>query len=207
MTVAVIDSGGANVGSVLQAFNRAGAEATLTQDRRLIQAASHVVLPGVGTAQAAMATLKSAQLVSVIQALTQPVLGVCLGLQLLFDRSEEGPQPTDTAIDAPTECLGVIPGTVKALEPTPGHRLPHMGWNQLKWRSQPAMARDLTDADWFYFVHSYAVQADHPATVAACHHGQAFAAVVQHNNFVACQFHPEKSARAGAQLIEGFLAT
>ena len=199
MAVAVIDSGGANVGSVLQAFKRAGAEATLTQDRRMIEAASHVVLPGVGTAQAAMATLKNAQLVSVIQALTQPVLGVCLGLQLLFDRSEEGPQPT--------ECLGVIPGTVKAIEPTPGHRLPHMGWNQLTWRSQPAMARDLTDADWFYFVHSCAVATDHPATVAACHHGQAFAAVVQHNNFVACQFHPEKSARAGAQLIEGFLTT
>ena len=199
MAVAVIDSGGANIGSVLQALKRAGAEATLTQDPQVIQAARHVVLPGVGTARAAMDTLAKAHLVGVIKGLTQPVLGVCLGLQLLFERSQEGASPTD--------CLGIIPGAVEPLASKLGCRLPHMGWNQMRWQTEEAIASTLTDSDWFYFVHSFAVTADHPATVASCEHGQPFAAVVRHNNFVACQFHPEKSADAGHRLIKGFLAT
>ncbi len=199
MAVAVIDSGGANVGSVRQALKRAGAETVLTQAPGVIKTASHVVLPGVGTAQAAMSTLKQAGLVSVIQGLTQPVLGVCLGLQLLFDASEEGLTPTP--------CLGIIPGSIKALRASPGLRLPHMGWNQLQWTTQEPIAQALSGDEWFYFVHSFAAVGDHPSLVARCQHGQSFAAVVRHNNFVACQFHPEKSATAGASLIEGFLRT
>lgn len=204
MGVAVIDSGGANIGSVLQALGRLGVEASLTQKRTDIEQAGHVILPGVGTAHAAMASLKKAQLVSVIQSLTQPVLGVCLGLQLLFESSAEndleGP-------GHPTECLGIIPGHIQRLSDSEHVRLPHMGWNQLHWTTRDPMAKDSNPDDWFYFVHSYALNADHPSTIATSHHGETFAAVVREKNFVACQFHPEKSADAGARLLKGFLSS
>lgn len=199
MTVAVIDSGGANVGSVLQALARLGAEASLTQSVEVIQRASHVILPGVGTAQAAMAVLSEQGLVRVIQALTQPVLGICLGLQLLYRSSEEGGQSTP--------CLGVIDGQVKRLGVPDDLRLPHMGWNQMTWVQDDPIASAVNTDDWFYFVHSYGIDADHPSVIARCEHGVAFGAMVRHNNFLACQFHPEKSAKAGQQLIQAFLST
>jgi len=123
MTIAVINSGGANLGSVVHALNRLGAQSVLTRDADEIRAAERVILPGVGAAAWAMNALREAGLVEVIRELSQPVLGICLGLQLLFERSEEG--------DA--ECLGLIPGTVRKLEVRADQRLPHMGWNQLKW--------------------------------------------------------------------------
>ncbi len=202
MAVAVIDSGGANIGSVLQALGRLGVEAQLTQQETEIRQAKYVILPGVGTAHAAMAHLQNAQLVKAIQSLTQPVLGICLGLQLLFESSAEndleGP-------GHPTECLGIIPGRIKRLSDSDGLRLPHMGWNQLHWKVSDPIAKHLSPDDWFYFVHSYALNADHPSTLATSHHGESFAAIVREKNFVACQFHPEKSADAGARLLKGFL--
>ena len=197
MSVAVIDSGGANLGSVLQAVRRLGIEATLTQQAEVIHKASHVILPGVGTAKAAMATLSEKKLVAVIQGLTQPVLGICLGLQLLYERSEEG--------DGSTPCLGVIKGQVKRLEEGPHIRLPHMGWNQIQWTRDDPVRAGLDDEDWFYFVHSFGVNGRHPSVVATSDHGGLFGAVVRHRNFLACQFHPEKSAGAGQRLLEGFL--
>lgn len=199
MSVAVIDSGGANLGSVLQALKRLGAKAALTQQPDVIRSADHVILPGVGTAHAAMSTLTEVGLVEVIRGLSQPVLGICLGLQLLFERSEEG--------QGATPCLGVIPGEVKKLPESLDLRLPHMGWNQLRWVQQDPIAQSLDEDDWFYFVHSFAVADDHPSTVATAQHGIPFAAVVRHHNFVACQFHPEKSAEAGQRLIAGFLSS
>ncbi len=193
MTVAVINSGGANLGSVVQALNRLGAESVLTRDADEIRGATRVILPGVGAASWSMNALREHGLVEVIRGLTQPVLGVCLGLQLLFDSSEEGDTP----------CLGLIPGRVARLSPAPGLRLPHMGWNQLNWVAEDPLARGLTGDEWFYFVHSYAAPAE--AGVATSEHGREFAAVVRQGNFAACQFHPEKSAAAGALLLRNFL--
>ncbi|MEE4330206.1 MAG: imidazole glycerol phosphate synthase subunit HisH [Wenzhouxiangella sp.] len=196
MTVAVINSGGANLGSVVHALRRLGVECTLTRDLREIRSAERVILPGVGSAGAAMAALRDAGLLDGIVGLTQPVLGICLGLQLLFEHSEEG----DAA------CLGIMPGTVTRLAVEPGLRLPHMGWNQVEWnlRDDP-LAAGLSGDEWFYFVHSFAAPIDR--AVATCRHGQRFAAIVRHNNFAACQFHPEKSAAAGARILENFLRT
>lgn len=195
MTIAVINSGGANLGSVVHALNRLGAECVLTREAARIRSASRVILPGVGAAAWAMNALREAGLVEVIRELTQPVLGICLGLQLLFEGSEEG--------DA--ECLGLIPGRVTRLQVGQGQRLPHMGWNQLQWRSpDDPLARGLGGDEWFYFVHSYAAPLAQAAAISE--HGQAFAAVVRRGNFAACQFHPEKSAAAGARILANFLA-
>ena len=194
MTIAVINSGGANLGSVVHALNRLGAESVLTRRADEIRAAERVILPGVGAAAWAMNALREAGLVEVIRELTQPVLGICLGLQLLFDNSAEG----DAA------CLGLIPGTVQSLQVNPGQRLPHMGWNQLRWTdTQDPLAQGLNGSEWFYFVHSFAAPVEH--AVATSEHGQRFAAVVRRGNFAACQFHPEKSASAGTRLLHNFL--
>jgi len=193
MTIAVIDSGGANLGSVVQALNRLGAENVLTRDADVIRQASRVILPGVGAAKWSMNALAAHGLVEVIRGLTQPVLGVCLGLQLLFESSEEGDVP----------CLGLIPGRVNRLAEAPGLRLPHMGWNRLKWIADDTLARGMDGSEWFYFVHSYAAPAG--AAVATSEHGREFAAIVRHENFAACQFHPEKSAAAGALFLRNFL--
>lgn len=194
MTIAVINSGGANLGSVAHALQRLGAESLLTRDAGQIRLADKVILPGVGAAAWAMNALRQAGLVEVIRELTQPVLGICLGLQLLFEGSEEGA----------AECLGLIPGSVRRLAVQDQQRLPHMGWNQLSWTdSADPLAAGLTGEEWFYFVHSYA--APTVSAVATSRHGQAFAAVVRRGNFAACQFHPEKSAAAGTRLLANFL--
>ncbi len=193
MTIAVINSGGANLGSVVQALNRLGAESVLTRDVDEVRGASRVILPGVGAAAWSMNALREHGLVDVIRGLTQPVLGVCLGLQLMFESSEEGDTP----------CLGLIPGRVTRLPAEPGLRLPHMGWNRLAWKADDPLARGLDGHEWFYFVHSYAAPAG--SAVATSEHGREFAAIVRRGNFAACQFHPEKSAAAGARLLRNFL--
>ncbi len=196
MTIAVIDSGGANLGSVMHALNRLGQEALLTSDAATIRSAERVILPGVGAAAWAMRALERAGLVETIRALDKPVLGICLGLQLLYDSSAEGE----------TACLGLIPGRVEPLPRGDGLRLPHMGWNQLHWsRPDDPLARHLRPDDWFYFVHGFGAPVEH--ALATSDHGSRFAAVVRKDNFTACQFHPEKSADAGARLLRGFLET
>ncbi len=194
MSIVVIDTGGANLASVVHAVHRLGAECSLTSRAERIRSGSRVILPGVGSAGTAMAALREAGLVEVIRSLTQPVLGICLGLQLLYERSEEGD----------TECLELIPGTVSKLEVPDRLRLPHMGWNQLHWTvPQDPLARGVDADDWYYFVHSFAAPTEH--AIATCEHGRPFAAIVRKDNFSACQFHPEKSASAGTRILANFL--
>jgi glutamine amidotransferase len=126
--------------------------------------------------------------------LTQPLLGICIGMQLLFERSEEGD----------TECLGLLPGAVQRLAPSPGVRVPHMGWNRLQVTSPHPLVAGLNQ-QWAYFVHSYAAQVS-PAILASCTHGDSFAAVVARDRVMGVQFHPERSGVAGARLLQNFLA-
>ena len=194
MTVAVINSGGANLGSVVHALRRLEVEAVLTADARQIASAERVILPGVGSAASAMRALDEAGLIDVIRGLEQPVLGICLGLQLLFEHSAEGE----------VACLGLLPGKVQRLEVPSELRLPHMGWNQLDWTDpDDPLANGLDGSEWFYFVHSFAAPLDNAVAVST--HGQRFAAIVRRGNFAACQFHPEKSGPAGARLLANFL--
>lgn len=195
MKVILVDAGGTNIGSVRYALQRLGTDATLTSDAATIRAASHVILPGVGAAAPGMRMLREAGLVDVIRGLKQPVLGVCLGMQLLCDRSEEGD----------TECLGVVPATVRRFADTPGLRVPHMGWNGLRVTGHHRLVAGLREGDNAYFVHSYAVPVG-DYTLAASEHGTAFAAVVAAGNFMGMQFHPERSANVGAQLLRNFLS-
>lgn len=193
MSIVVVDSGGANIASVLHALRRLGIDPQFSADAATISQASRVILPGVGAAGRAMEVLRGHGLVDVIRGLTQPVLGICLGMQLLFESSEEDD----------TDLLGLIPGRLTRLAEQPGCRVPHMGWNVLH-STRPDTLCDPLDSQWFYFVHSYAAPLG-SFTVASSTHGRAFSAVVRQGNFYGAQFHPERSAAAGARLLQNFL--
>ncbi len=191
----LLDSGGANLGSVQAAFARLGVEAPVATDPDAIAQATHVVLPGVGAAAACMARLRENGLDQLIPRLTQPLLGICVGMQLLFERSEE----------SDTLCLGLLGGEVRRLRPSPGIRIPHMGWNRLNATAAPPhpLMAGLDQAS-VYFVHSFAA-APSPDTIASCVHGEPFAAVVARGRVMGAQFHPERSSAAGARLLRNFL--
>lgn len=195
MSVLMVDSGGANLGSVRYALQRLGVEARLSADPAEIRSAPRVLLPGVGAAGPGMARLRELGLVEVLRGLTQPLLGICLGMQLLFEASEEG----DTA------CLGRLPGTVRKLAPAPGVRVPHMGWNRLAPVRPSPLLEGLPAGAAAYFVHSYAAPVT-PDCVASCRHGDDFAAMVARGNVMGAQFHPERSAAVGARVLANFLA-
>jgi glutamine amidotransferase len=194
MRVAVIDSGGANIGSVRYALDRLGVDSVLTSDADIIYHSERVILPGVGAAAVAMKRLHELDLVDVIRALQTPLLGICLGMQLLFESSEEG----DVA------CLGLLPGRVAKLPEAEGIRIPHMGWNRLEPLRESSLLEGIAAGEACYFVHSYAapITAD---CVAAAQHGTRFAALVQRGNVAGAQFHPERSGNTGARLLENFV--
>lgn len=195
MTLAVVDSGVANLASVMAALRRLDLDAKVTSDAGEIRAASHVILPGVGAAAAAMAQLEAKGLCEVIRALTQPVLGICLGMQLLFTRSTEGEG---------RDCLGVIEGAVAQLPPKPDMPIPHMGWNQLKRRdADHPLLRGVADGSFVYFVHSFAAPVA-GYTLASCDYSAAFTAIAGHRNFFGCQFHPERSGAVGQRVLKNF---
>lgn len=194
-SLVVIDSGVANLGSVLAALERIGVAATLSTDAAVVASASHVILPGVGAAAPAMRQLRERGLDRLIPRLTCPVLGICLGMQLLFDATDEGD----------IECLGVIPGRLSRFDPTLCGRVPHMGWNQLDILRESPLTNGFGDAPHAYFVHSYRAPVS-AATLVQCDYGGPFSAVVQHRNFFGAQFHPERSAAVGARLIRNFVA-
>jgi glutamine amidotransferase len=194
MTLAIIDSGGANISSVEHALKRLGANPVFTADAEIIRAAERVILPGVGAAGAAMARLTELGLLQCIRDLKQPVLGICLGMQLLFEKSEEDN----------VDCLGIIPGSLRKMQPAPGLRIPHMGWNTTSVVNPDPLISGLSDNPWFYFVHSYCAPIG-ASTIATCDHGASFAAIVRQGNFYGAQFHPERSAKSGARLLANFL--
>jgi len=194
MSVVVVDSGGANISSVMHALRRLGVEPAFTAEAQAISRASRVILPGVGSAGRAMQVLQAHGLVEVIRALTQPVLGICLGMQLLFESSEE-----DSA-----GLLSIIPGRLTRLPESPRFRVPHMGWNRLK-SARPDAFSDPLHGAWVYFVHSYAAPLG-SWTLASSFHGREFSALVRQKNFYGAQFHPERSAAAGAGLLQRFLS-
>ena len=195
--IAIIDSGGANIASVRFALERLGVDSVLTADPAVISAAERVILPGVGAAPVAMAQLARAGLVECIRGLTQPVLGICLGMQLLFERSEEGDTP----------LLGLVGGTCGAFDPGMGLTVPHIGWNRLLPRGEGRhpLLSGVEDGAHVYFVHSYAAPVS-AYTVASCSYGVDFTAIVARGNFMGAQFHPERSGPVGARILANFLA-
>ena len=195
MSVVILDSGGANIASLQHALGRLGTESYLSQDPARISQATHVVLPGVGAAGDAMQRLRSGPLAELIPQLRQPVLGICLGMQLLFEFSDE----------QDTLCLGALPGRAQRLVAAADRPVPHMGWNQLQVAREHPLLAGVPSGSWAYFVHSYALPpgAD---TLAICDYGVALSAVVSRDNFFGTQFHPERSAGTGARILANFLA-
>lgn len=192
--VAIIDNGGANITSLLSAFERLGVAAELTADPAAIQGAERVLLPGVGAARDAMSRLREADLVDIVRGLTQPVLGICLGMQLLCERSAEDD----------VECLGIVPGSTRRLAVADEFPVPNMGWCATTSCAPHPLLKGVEDGSYFYYVHSYALPVS-PHTIATAHHAQTFAAMIARENFVAAQFHPERSASAGARVLQNFL--
>ena len=192
--VAIIDSGGANIASLLYAFERLDTQAVLTTDADVITSAERVVLPGVGAARDAMQRLQDANLVDVIRGLEQPVLGICLGMQLLCEASEE----------EDVECLGIVPGVAHKLDVTEGFAVPNMGWCATTFRGNHGLLNGVDDGSWFYYLHSYALPVSE-YTLATARHSVEFSAMIGRENFVAAQFHPERSSSAGAALLMNFL--
>jgi glutamine amidotransferase len=179
---------------------RLGVDSTVSSDAARIRRASHVLLPGVGAAHDAMARLTASGLTEVIPQLTQPLLGICLGMQLLYQASAESP-----ADQHATPGLGVIDGKVERLAGAPDRPVPHMGWNQLEPLRPDPLMDGILPADYVYFVHSFAAPVTDD-TVALTGYGQQFASVVRRGNFRGVQFHPERSATVGARLLANFLA-
>jgi len=194
MDTVIIDSGGANLASLQFAFERLGASTRVSSDANTIRQARRVILPGVGAAADAMQRLRHCGVAELLPTLTQPVLGICLGMQLLFSRSEEGS----------TDCLGILPETVRRLQASPGLPVPHMGWNQLAPLREDPLLEGIARDDYVYFVHSYAVPVSN-VTLATTDYGIPVSAVVRKGNFWGAQFHPERSAATGARLLANFL--
>ncbi|HEX8839916.1 MAG TPA: imidazole glycerol phosphate synthase subunit HisH [Sphingomicrobium sp.] len=192
MKLVIVDLGCGNIGSVRLAFGRFGLNPTVTAKAEEIESADKVILPGVGAAGFAMERIDALGLRATLTGLRQPTLGICLGMQLLFEASDE----------EDTRCLGLIPGRVRALDAAPGRPVPHMGWAKVQVRD-PDLG--LNDGDYLYFAHSFACD-DGPAAVATATYGREIAAAVRKENWLGAQFHPERSGDAGARFLERFLA-
>ena len=189
MTVAIVDCGGENLRSVQRAVEIHKIKAVITNDKAKVSNASFVILPGVGSAQNVMQSLESKNLIETIKSLTQPVLGICIGMHILFDRSDE----------QDTECMKIISGNVKKFNSDRHFKVPQMGWNKVTFLKE--QTKDLDD--YYYFANSYYSQIINQ-TIATAEHSVPFTAAIQKNNFLGCQFHPEKSSLAGRKFLEYF---
>jgi len=194
----IVDYQAGNLRSVVRALEAVGAHPSITSDPEEVRQARAVVLPGQGACDSAMVALEASQLTSAVKEFIQserPFLGVCLGLQLLLDFTEEGNVP----------CLGIFPGRVRRLPP--GLKVPHMGWNQVHVVKDHPVLRDIPQDSYFYFVHSYYADPEDPSLVAGTtSYGLSFCAAVAHGRLVATQFHPEKSGLTGLQIYRNFVA-
>lgn len=195
MRLAIIDSGGANIASLRYAIERLGVPSNLTTDIQVIRNATHVILPGVGAAADCMGRLERAGLVETIANLQQPFLGICVGMQLLFDSSEEGD----------VDCLGLLPGRVRRIPDREGLPVPHMGWNNLEITTPSPLLKNFSEQDYVYYVHSYCAPVGDD-TLATTTYGERFSAIVQRENVFGVQCHPERSAKSGALLLKNFLS-
>ncbi|GHG02746.1 imidazole glycerol phosphate synthase subunit HisH [Thalassotalea marina] len=195
--IVIVDTGCANLASVQFAVNKLGYEALVSDDKSLIASADKVILPGVGSAKHAMDNINSKGLVTTLQQLTQPTLGFCLGMQLMASSSAESNTEENVA------CLGLIPTEVTPLK-AGNLRLPHMGWNTLASVSDHPVFAGIKPGDYFYFVHSFAAPIS-DYTVASCDYGSEFSAAIAKDNFIGCQFHPERSSKLGSRIIQNFL--
>ncbi|MGX8272894.1 imidazole glycerol phosphate synthase subunit HisH [Brevundimonas diminuta] len=200
MNVTLIGYGSGNVASVRFALERLGARVRITDDPADVAEAERIILPGVGAAGYAMQRLKALGLVEPLRRFPRPLLGVCLGQQLLFETSAEDKDAEKLGPD----LLGLIPGRVEAIAPAPSRPSPHMGWSRLTIRRDDPLLEGVQSGDWTYFVHGY-VCPDGPATLAAADYGIAVPAVVNSANRWGCQFHPERSAAPGARILKNFL--
>lgn len=192
--VTIIDYGTGNLRSATNALERLGADYVLTADPLLIQNAERVLLPGVGEAATAMAQLRNKGLTDVLRNLACPVLGICLGMQLLCTHSEEGD----------TECLGIFPNRVRRFPKNMGLKVPHVGWNAI-YNLRSPLYKGIKEGEYVYYVHSYAAEMNE-CTVAATDYGGPFSGSLHKNNFYGCQFHPEKSGAAGGRILANFLS-
>ena len=191
--IAIIDYKMGNLRSVENALKRLGAEFCVTADEKIIRAADRVLLPGVGNAAEAMQNLRDADLVDVIRSLRRPVLGICVGMQVMCRHSEEGD----------VDCLNIFDSRVKRFVPAPDVKVPHMGWNQIG-NIESKLFKGLDGGSYVYFVHSYYPELC-PDTIATSRHGVMFSAALKYENFYGTQFHPEKSGDVGERIIENFL--
>lgn len=189
--LAILDLGYGNIASIVLAFERLGCTPVRTADPDVLRAATRVVIPGVGAAGFAMQRIDALGLGDIIPALTQPVLGICLGMQLMFEYSEEDD----------VDMLGIVPGRVRRIAPAADRPVPQMGWSRLALRRPIA---GLADGDYAYFAHSFACD-DGPHSIAVADYGAHIPAIVERGNFLAAQFHPERSGAVGAALLKAFL--
>ena len=199
--IAILDYDAGNIKSVEKAVQLLGQEVTITRDRREVLNADKVILPGVGAFGDAMGKIRQYGLYEVIHEVVEqgtPFLGICLGLQLLFERSEESPG---------VEGLGILKGEILRIPETPGLKIPHMGWNSLEFRNNGRLFENLPEESYVYFVHSYYLRAaDEKIVTAVTEYGTQIHASVEQGNVFACQFHPEKSGDAGIQILKNFVA-
>ena len=193
--IVIIDSTGANISSIMFAIERIGYKGILTNDIDKIYKADHVILPGVGSARKAMENLNTLELVECIQTLTQPVLGICLGMQLLFEFSDEGDTP----------MLNIINDHVSNFNKKICKIVPHMGWNTVFFNKSHPITFEIEDSNYFYFVHSYYAKVNEKITIGITDYGNPFSAIVVKNNFMGCQFHPERSGKNGEKILKNFL--
>jgi len=198
----IVDTGCANLSSVKFAVERLGYQVTITDDIDVIKEADKVIFPGVGSAKHAMKNIIAKGLVETLQNLTQPVLGFCLGMQLMTKSSMESSSINRNANEN-TDCLNLIPTVVEPLN-AQGLRLPHMGWNTLTQVSDHPVLAGISNDDYFYFVHSFAAPVSE-YTIASCEYGSTFSAAIAKGNFIGCQFHPERSSALGSKIIQNFL--
>lgn len=193
--VAIVDSIGSNLASLIFALNRIGSSFEITDEIDVLNKASHIILPGVGAAKNAMTKLKQRKLIDEISKLTKPTLGICLGMQIFMDASDED--------DA--KCLGIISNTCRPFENNSDYPVPHMGWNKVRFNRDSVLTKNLKDDDYYYFVHSYYVPIC-SETIGVSSYPIEFSAVVQKDNFFGTQFHPEKSGLSGSKILQNFVS-